>query len=138
MENWLKRGQDEAEGAAADTKGRATVESILADIAARGDKAVRELSVRFDKWDRDDYRLTESEIEGCLSQLSKRDIEDITFAQTQVRNFAQKQRESILDIEVETLPGVVLGHKNIPIGSAGGSLPRGEDPLPAPAPPRGF
>jgi sulfopropanediol 3-dehydrogenase len=129
MENWLKRGQDEAEGAAADTKVRATVESILADIAARGDAAVRELSVRFDKWDRDDYRLTESEIEGCLSQLSKRDIEDITFAQTQVRNFAQKQRESILDIEVETLPGVVLGHKNIPIGSAGCYVPGGKYPL---------
>src|SRR5215210_2288064 len=129
MENWLKRGQDEAEGAAADTKVRATVESILADIAARGDKAVRELSVRFDKWDRDDYRLTESEIEGCLSQLSKRNIEDITFAQTQVRNFAQKQRESILDIEVETLPGVVLGHKNIPIGSAGCYVPGGKYPL---------
>src|SRR3954466_3640227 len=129
MENWLKRGQDEAEGAAADTKVRATVESVLADIAARGDKAVRELSVRFDKWDRDDYRLPESEIEGCLSQLSKRDIEDITFAQTQVRNFAQKQRESILDIEVETLPGVVLGHKNIPVGSAGCYVPGGKYPL---------
>src|SRR4051812_22556797 len=129
MENWLKRGQDEAEGAAADTKVRATVESILADIAARGDKAVRELSVRFDKWDRDNYRLTESEIEACLSQLSKRDVEDINFAQAQVRNFAQKQRESILDIEVETLPGVVLGHKNIPIGSAGCYVPGGKYPL---------
>jgi len=129
MENWLKRGQDETEVVAADKKVRDTVENILADIANRGDAAVRELSVKFDKWDRDDYRLTESEIEGCLSQLSKRDIEDINFAQTQVRNFAQKQRESILDIEVETLPGVVLGHKNIPLGSAGCYVPGGKYPL---------
>lgn len=129
MENWLKRGRDAAEVAAADTKVRAAVEAILADIATRGDTAVRELSVTFDKWDRENYRLTESEIENCLSQLSKRDIEDITFAQTQVRNFAQKQRESIRDIEVETLPGVVLGHKNIPIGSAGCYVPGGKYPL---------
>jgi sulfopropanediol 3-dehydrogenase len=129
MENWLKRGQDETEVVAADKKVRDTVEQILADIASRGDAAVRDLSVKFDKWDRDDYRLSESEIEGCLSQLSKRDIADITFAQTQVRNFAQKQRESILDIEVETLPGVVLGHKNIPLGSAGCYVPGGKYPL---------
>jgi sulfopropanediol 3-dehydrogenase len=129
MENWLKRGQDESEAVAADKKVRDTVEHILADIASRGDAAVRDLSIKFDKWDRDDYRLSDSEIEACLSQLSKRDIEDITFAQTQVRNFAQKQRESILDIEVETLPGVVLGHKNIPLGSAGCYVPGGKYPL---------
>jgi sulfopropanediol 3-dehydrogenase len=129
MENWIKRGQDETEVVAADRKVRDTVETILTDIAERGDAAVRELSVKFDKWDRDDYRLSEQEIEACLSQLSKRDIEDITFAQTQVRNFAQKQRESILDIEVETLPGVVLGHKNIPLGSAGCYVPGGKYPL---------
>ncbi|HEV7439393.1 MAG TPA: histidinol dehydrogenase [Methylobacterium sp.] len=129
MERWLKRGQDETEVVAADRKVRDTVETILGDIAERGDAAVRELSVKFDKWDRDDYRLSEQEIEACLSQLSKRDIEDITFAQTQVRNFAQKQRESILDIEVETLPGVVLGHKNIPLGSAGCYVPGGKYPL---------
>src|SRR3954466_10965017 len=129
MENWLKRGQDETEVVAADKKVRDTVEKILAEIAERGDAAVRELSIKFDNWDRDDYRLTDREIEDCLSQLSKRDIEDITFAQTQVRNFAQKQRESIRDIEVETLPGVVLGHKNIPIGSAGCYVPGGKYPL---------
>jgi sulfopropanediol 3-dehydrogenase len=129
MENWIKSGQDETEVVAADRKVRDTVETILTDIAERGDAAVRELSVKFDKWDRDDYRLTEQEIEACLSQLSKRDIEDITFAQTQVRNFAQRQRESILDIEVETLPGVVLGHKNIPLGSAGCYVPGGKYPL---------
>jgi sulfopropanediol 3-dehydrogenase len=129
MENWLKRGQDETEVVAADKKVRDTVEHILADIANRGDAAVRDLSVKFDKWDRDDYRLSESEIEGCLSQLRKRDIEDITFAQAQVRNFARKQRESMLDIEVETLPGVVLGHKNIPLSSAGCYVPGGKYPL---------
>jgi sulfopropanediol 3-dehydrogenase len=129
MENWLKRGQNLTETVAADKKVRETVEAILADIAARGDAAVHELSVKFDKWDRDNYRLSESEIEGCLSELSKRDIADITFAQTQVRNFAQKQRESVLDIEVETLPGVILGHKNIPVASAGCYVPGGKYPL---------
>ncbi len=129
MENWLKRGLDEREAVAADRRVRETVEQILADIASRGDAAVRELSIRFDNWDRDDYRLSDSEIEGCLSQLRKRDIEDISFAQTQVRNFAQQQRASILDIEVETLPGVVLGHKNIPLGSAGCYVPGGKYPL---------
>ena len=129
MEHWLKRGQDEADIVAADRKVRDTVEEILADIATRGDAAVRELSIKFDKWDRDDYRLTPQEIEACLSQLSKRDLDDIAFAQAQVRNFAQKQRESIRDIEVETLPGVVLGHTNIPIGSAGCYVPGGKYPL---------
>ncbi|MDR3620869.1 MAG: histidinol dehydrogenase [Paludisphaera borealis] len=129
MENWLKRGVDQAEAAEADAKVRETVERILADIARRGDEAVRELSVKFDKWDRDDYRLSPAEIEGCLAQLSKRDIEDITFAQTQVRNFARHQRAALRDVEVETLPGVVLGHKNIPVGSAGCYVPGGKYPL---------
>ncbi len=95
MENWLKRGQDQTEIVAADKQVREAVEAILADIAARGDAAVRDLSVKFDKWDRDDYRLTAAEIEACLSQLTPRDIDDITFAQTQVRNFAQHQREAM-------------------------------------------
>ena len=129
MENWIKRGSDQSEITAADTKVRNVVEGILADISTRGDEAVRELSVRFDKWDRDDYRLSDREIEACLSQLSSRDIEDITFAQTQVRNFAQHQRASIQDIEVETLPGVILGHKNIPVGAAGCYVPGGKYPL---------
>ncbi len=129
MENWLKRGKDAAKVVADDKKVRETVEAILVDIAARGDSAVRELSVRFDKWDRDSYKLTDSEIEACLSQLSKRDLDDIAFAQQQVRNFAQKQREALRDIEVETLPGVILGHKNIPVGSAGCYVPGGKYPL---------
>lgn len=129
MEQWLKRGADVAGIEVADRKVRETVEGILADIAARGDIAVRELSIRFDKWDRDSYRLTDTEIEGCLSQLSKRDIEDIAFAQAQVKNFAMHQRNAIKDIEVETLPGVILGHKNIPIQSAGCYVPGGKYPL---------
>ena len=129
METWLKRGADQAEAAEADAKVRETVERILDDVARRGDAAVRELSVRFDGWDRDDYRLTPSEIEGCLSRLSRRDVEDIAFAQEQVRNFARHQREALRDVEVETLPGVVLGHKNIPVGSAGCYVPGGKYPL---------
>ena len=129
MERWLKRGAEIAAVAETDRQVRATVETILADVAARGDAAVRDLSIRFDKWDRDDYRLSPTEIEACLSQLTKRDLEDIRFAQTQVRNFAQHQRAALRDIEVETLPGVVLGHKNIPVGSAGCYVPGGKYPL---------
>jgi sulfopropanediol 3-dehydrogenase len=129
LENWLKQGRDESEVMAADSKVREAVEGMLRDISERGDEAVRELSIRFDKYERDNYRLSEEEIQGCLSQLSRREIDDIKFAQTQVRNFARKQRESILDVEVETLPGVVLGHKNIPIGSAGCYVPGGKYPL---------
>ena len=129
MEQWLKRGQDEAKGIAADKRVRETVEGILADIGSRGDAAVRELSVRFDKWDRDSYRLSEREIEGCLSRLTKRDIADIEFAQTQVRTFARHQREAIRDVEVETLPGVVLGHKNVPVEAVGCYVPGGKYPM---------
>jgi sulfopropanediol 3-dehydrogenase len=129
LENWLKQGRDESEVLAADSKVREAVEEMLRDISERGDEAVRELSIRFDKYERDNYQLSEEEIQGCLSQLSRREIDDIKFAQTQVRNFARKQRESILDVEVETLPGVVLGHQNIPIGSAGCYVPGGKYPL---------
>jgi sulfopropanediol 3-dehydrogenase len=129
VETWLKRGADRAEAAEADARVRESVERILADVARRGDSAVRELSVRFDNWDRDDYRLTTSEIEGCLSRLSRRDVEDIKFAQEQVRKFARVQREALRDVEVETLPGVVLGHRNIPVGSAGCYVPGGKYPL---------
>ncbi len=129
MENWLKRGAETATLVDADRAVRQAVEGILADIAGRGDAAVRELSVKFDGWDRDDYRLTAAEIEGCLSQLTKRDLEDIRFAQAQVRGFAQHQRDALRDIEVETLPGVVLGHKNIPVAAAGCYVPGGKYPL---------
>jgi sulfopropanediol 3-dehydrogenase len=129
MARWLKRGRDAAAVAAEDAKVRAMVEDILADIATRGDAAVRELSQRFDKWDREDYRLTDAEIRECLSELRARDIEDIKFAQAQVKNFAEHQRAALQDIEVETLPGVVLGHKNIPVNSVGCYVPGGKYPL---------
>ncbi|HEY1857842.1 histidinol dehydrogenase [Acidocella sp.] len=129
MEKWLKQGADDTQTAAVDRQVRETVEGILTDIATRGDAAVRELSLKFDKFERDDFRLSAQEIEACLSQLTKRDLEDIAFAQAQVRGFAQHQRDALKDIEVETLPGVILGHKNIPVGAAGCYVPGGKYPL---------
>jgi sulfopropanediol 3-dehydrogenase len=129
MARYLKRGRDAALRAEDDSKVRATVEEILADIEKRGDAAVRELSIKFDHWDRGDFRLTDAEIKDCMSQLSHRNIDDIKFAQAQVRNFAEHQRASMLDIEVETLPGIVLGHKHIPVNSVGCYVPGGKYPL---------
>jgi sulfopropanediol 3-dehydrogenase len=129
MAQHLKRGRDAALRAEDDAKVRTTVEGILSDISTKGDAAVRELSIKFDKWDRKDYRLTKSEIQDCLSEMSRRDLDDIRFAQEQVRNFAQIQRDSMKDVEVETLPGVVLGHKNIPINAVGCYVPGGKYPL---------
>jgi sulfopropanediol 3-dehydrogenase len=129
MARFLKRGRDADAVANDDAKVRATVEGILADIKARGDAAVRELSIRFDKWDRQNFRLSEGEIQACLDQLTPRDLEDIRFAQTQVRNFAEHQKAALRDIEVETLPGVVLGHRNIPVNSVGCYVPGGKYPL---------
>jgi sulfopropanediol 3-dehydrogenase len=129
MAVWLKTAKPEAERMAEDAKVREIVERALEEIAARGDAAVREMSIRFDKWDREDYRLSDDEVEACLAQLSARDREDIRFAQEQVRNFAEKQKACLLDLEVETLPGVVLGHKNIPVNSVGCYVPGGKYPL---------
>jgi sulfopropanediol 3-dehydrogenase len=105
------------------------VEAILEDIEHRGDAAVRDLSIRFDGWDRESYRLTPAEIQDCIDQLDSQAISDIEFAQTQVRRFAEVQRASMTDVEVETLPGVVLGHKNIPLNAAGCYVPGGKYPL---------
>jgi len=129
MAEYLKRGATAEAKADSDRKVRDSVEQILADIAARGDAAVRDLSIRFDAWDRDSYRLTPAEIQGCIDQLSGQDLKDIEFAQVQVRNFAQIQRESMRDVEVETLPGVVLGHKHLPVNAAGCYVPGGKYPL---------
>jgi sulfopropanediol 3-dehydrogenase len=129
MAQYLKRGRDAALRAEDDSKVRATVEATLADIEAGGDAAVRKLSVKFDRWDRKDFRLTDAEIKDCLSQLSQRNIDDIKFAQAQVRNFAEHQKASMRDIEVETLPGIVLGHKHIPVNSVGCYVPGGKYPL---------
>ena len=129
MAEYLKRGATAEANAMSDRAVRDTVEGILADIAARGDAAVRELSVRFDRWDRDDYRLSAREVQDCIDQLSGQDLKDIEFAQVQVRGFAQIQRDSMTDVEVETLPGVVLGHKHIPVSAAGCYVPGGKYPL---------
>jgi sulfopropanediol 3-dehydrogenase len=129
MARWLKTSISAEDKVDADAKVRATVEGLLADITKRGDAAVREMSVKFDKWDRADYRLTDAEIKDCLSQLRGQDLEDIRFAQEQVRNFAQHQKDALKDIEIETLPGVVLGHKNIPVNSVGCYVPGGKYPL---------
>lgn len=129
MAEWLKRGTSAEVRAEADRKVRDVVEATLADIAARGDDAVRDLSVRFDGWDREDYRLTDREVQDCIDQLTGQDLKDIEFAQAQVRNFAKVQRDSMKDVEVETLPGVVLGHTHIPVNAAGCYVPGGKYPL---------
>jgi sulfopropanediol 3-dehydrogenase len=129
MPVWLKRGKDVEERAEADRQVRATVEAILGDIEKRGDVAVRELSQKFDKWDRTDFRLSQREIDDCMAQLTDQDLVDIEFAQTQVRNFAQAQRATMTDLSVETLPGVTLGHKHVPINAVGCYVPGGKYPL---------
>ena len=130
---WLKRGKPEAERAADDAQVRSTVETVLADISTRGDAAVRDLSVKFDKYDPPAFRLTPSEIESAVQKVAPRDIEDIRFAQTQIRRFAEVQRASMTDVEVETLPGVILGHRNIPVQSVGCYVPGGKFPMVASA-----
>ena len=130
---YLKQSKPEAERAEDDAKVRATVEQILKDIEARGDDAVRELSQRFDGYAPTSFRLTASEIEAAMQKVSTRDMDDIKFAQTQIRRFAQEQRASMTDIEVETMPGVILGHKNIPVQSVGCYVPGGKFPMVASA-----
>lgn len=129
----LKRGKPSEERSQDDRKVRETVETILADIETRGDAAVRELSEKFDRYSPPAFRLSPSEIEALMARVSARDMEDIRFAQTQVRNFAQAQRNSMTDIEIETLPGVILGHKNIPVQSVGCYVPGGKFPMVASA-----
>ncbi len=126
---YLKRGATAQARADADRKVRDIVEAALADIERRGDAAVRDMSIKFDGWDRADYRLTPAEIDGCIESLSAQERKDIEFAQTQVRNFAQIQRASMQDVEVETLPGVVLGHRHVPVNAAGCYVPGGKYPL---------
>ena len=116
-----------------DAKTRAIVESGLKEIETKGDAAVREMSVKFDKYDRESYRLSEAEIEALIAKVTPREMADIKFAQEQVRVFAQHQRDSMLDIEVETMPGVILGHKNIPVQTVGCYVPGGKFPMVASA-----
>ena len=129
MAIYLKRGATALAKADADRKVRDIVEAALADIEQRGDAALRDMSIRFDGWHREDYRLSQTEIDAAVDSLSPQERKDIEFAQTQVRNFAQIQRASLHDVEVETLPGVVLGHKHLPINAAGCYVPGGKYPL---------
>ena len=129
----LKTGKTEQEREEADKKVRQTVEDIIADVKARGDAAVRALSEKFDKWGPESYRLSAAQIEEVMASVAPQTIEDIKFAQTQIGNFAQKQLESLHDVEVETLPGVVLGHKNLPVDSVGCYVPGGRYPMVASA-----
>lgn len=129
MARWLKRGKDAQARKEADDKVRATVEGILADVEARGDDAVRDLSLKFDNYAPRDFFLSRAEIDTAMGQLRQRDLDDIAFAQAQVRNFAQKQKECLRDLEVETLPGVILGHRNIPVNAVGCYVPGGRYPM---------
>ncbi len=129
----LKKGKPEADRAEDDAKVRGTVEATLKDIETRGDAAVRDFSERFDKFSRPSFRLTGSEIEAAMQKVSSRDMEDIDFAQTQIRRFAEVQRATMTDVEVETLPGVFLGHRNIPVQSVGCYVPGGKFPMVASA-----
>jgi sulfopropanediol 3-dehydrogenase len=129
MIKYLKQGKPAAQKAEIQSAVRTTVEGILGDIESRGEAAVREYSARFDDWSPSSFRLTQVEIEACIASLPAQAIKDIEFAQAQIRRFAQIQRLSLRDVEVETLPGVVLGHKNIPMKSVGCYVPGGKYPL---------
>ncbi|MFT4247425.1 MAG: histidinol dehydrogenase, partial [Pseudomonas sp.] len=129
MIRYLKQGKPAQVKAELNAQVRDTVEKIIADIETRGEAAVREYSEKFDKWNPPSLRLSEQEIQACIDSLSPQAIEDIKFAQAQIRRFAQVQLLSLRDVEVETLPGVVLGHKNIPVNSVGCYIPGGKYPL---------
>jgi sulfopropanediol 3-dehydrogenase len=130
---YLKSGKPDAERAEDDAKTRIIVEETLKNIEIDGDVAVRELSIKFDNYAPENFKLSEKEISDLIASLSDRELSDIKFAQEQVRNFAQAQRDSMLDIEIETIPGVILGHKNIPVQSVGCYVPGGKFPMVASA-----
>ena len=129
----LKHGKPDADRAEDDAKTAGVVAATLKDIETRGDAAVRELANKFDGFDRDSYRLSQDEIDALIAKVSPQDLADIKFAQEQVVNFAKAQRASMTDIEVETMPGVILGHKNIPVQSVGCYVPGGKFPMVASA-----
>jgi sulfopropanediol 3-dehydrogenase len=133
MARYLKTGITEDAAAEADTQVRQIVEEIIADIKKRGDDAVRDWSQKFDNWAPTDFRLSQADIDMAYAALEPQTIEDIRFAQAQVRGFAQIQRDALKDVEVETLPGVILGHKNLPANSVGCYVPGGKYPLVASA-----
>ena len=133
MSRHIKRAALAGQQEEADAKIRSTVEAIIADVAERGDGAVRELSERFDKWSPASFRLGDADIRGLVAKVAPQTIDDIKFAQAQIRHFAEIQRASLRDVEVETLPGVVLGHRHIPVGSVGCYVPGGRYPMVASA-----
>jgi sulfopropanediol 3-dehydrogenase len=133
MITYLKEGKSDADVAKSDAEVRGVVEDILADIEKRGDAAVRELSEKFDGYTPVKLRLSEDEIRTAIAKVPQSDIEDIEFAQKQIRNFAEKQKECLQDLEVETMPGVILGHRNIPVNSVGCYVPGGKYPMVASA-----
>lgn len=126
---YLKKGQDQDTIDNIDQKVSATVSQIIEDVQKRGDSAVRDWSKKFDHWAPDRFELDQRDIDHALQQLSPQELKDIEFAQTQIRNFAQQQRKTMQDLEVETLPGVVLGHKHIPVNAVGCYVPGGKYPM---------
>ena len=133
MAKILKQGKSGIEAASQDAEVRAVVEKIIDDITANGDAALREYSKKFDKWEPESFKLSGDEIKACYDEVPKRTLDDIDFAQTQIRGFALEQRKALQDVEVETLPGVILGHKNIPVNSVGCYVPGGRYPMVASA-----
>ncbi len=133
MVRFLKEGRTEEQSESDAARVQSTVSNILADISKRGDDALREYSQKFDQWAPESFRLTDEQIQACIAQLSQGQLDDIRFAQEQIRNFAQLQKDSMRDIEVETLPGVILGHKNLPVESVACYVPGGKFPLVASA-----
>ncbi|MFN5880484.1 MAG: histidinol dehydrogenase [Burkholderiales bacterium] len=129
MIRYLKQGKTTAARAEDDARVRDTVASIIQDIEQRGDAAVRDYSIRFDQWDPADFRLSQAQIEAARKRLSEREIADIAFAQQQIRRFARIQMDSMKPVEVETVPGVVLGHRHIPVNAVGCYIPGGKYPL---------
>lgn len=129
MAEMIKNGKSDAELFEADQRVQEVVRGILSSIRTRGDEAVRELSIKFDNWNPDSFRLSDAEIADIVGSLPQQTIDDIKFAQAQVRNFAEIQRASMHDVEVETLPGVILGHKNLPMNSVGCYVPGGRYPM---------
>lgn len=133
MAKIIKPGISAEAALAADVKVQNIVAGILEDIRTRGDEAVRELSIKFDKWDPPSFKLTDEQIQEVVASVDPQTIEDLKFAQAQIRNFAQHQKDALKDIEVETLPGVILGHKNLPVNSVGCYIPGGQYPMVASA-----
>ena len=133
MAKWLKQAISKQDKEEAQQQVRETVEKLLADIETRGDTAVRELSKRFDNWEPEKFKLSEEQIQDCINRLDTRTLDDIRFAQDQIRNFAQLQRDSMKDVEEETLPGVILGHRHIPMNRVGSYVPGGKFPMVASA-----